>query len=267
MYWLNDTSLVNKLGQDQPLYVLRRSHQDLFRPSYSTIEKIAASFIKDILALRPEGPYVLGGFCVWAIVALEMARQLVSKGHEVSLLFLLDPSSVGLPITTSCVTKKKENYSFSSRVVYHIRSLAHLQDTEKIAYILRKLPYVFQWPIVIFYLRLKKIIKKIKIFICKTYLVIGWPVPDTLTNFYFNESYARELLKIYKSQGYPCRVILLSTDEDYNDIQPDWSGPDKDKVTVHVVSETTHSELIREPNVDFWAKWLRMYLSGAKEHS
>ena len=234
LFWLYDTSLVNKLEQDQPLYVLKRLNQDLFLPSYSTIEKIASCFIQDILTLRPEGPYILGGHCFWAIVAFEMAQQLVRKGHEVPLLFLLDPSSVGLPITISCVTNQREDYSFSSSLIHHIRSFAHLQNTEKMAFILQKLTSVFKWPIAIFYAMVKKIIKKIKIIICKTYLFVGRPVPETLSEFYFNESYARELLKIYKSQVYPCRVILFNSGEAYHNVQPDWSGLANGEVTVHV---------------------------------
>jgi thioesterase domain-containing protein len=39
---------------------------------------------------RPNGPYVLGGHCNGALVAVEMASQLVAEGEEVPLVVVLD---------------------------------------------------------------------------------------------------------------------------------------------------------------------------------
>jgi pimeloyl-ACP methyl ester carboxylesterase len=40
----------------------------------------------------PHGPYLLGGYCVGATVAVEIARQLVEQGEEVIHLLLIEPS-------------------------------------------------------------------------------------------------------------------------------------------------------------------------------
>jgi hypothetical protein len=40
---------------------------------------------------RPHGPYLLGGYCAGALVALEIARRLIEEGEVVPHLFLLDP--------------------------------------------------------------------------------------------------------------------------------------------------------------------------------
>jgi hypothetical protein len=48
--------------------------------------------LKVLRSLAPHGPYILGGYCVGAIVAVEMARVLVAQGEKVERLLLLDPS-------------------------------------------------------------------------------------------------------------------------------------------------------------------------------
>jgi thioesterase domain-containing protein len=41
--------------------------------------------------VQPEGPYFLIGLCIGALVAFEMAQQLVAQGAQVALLALADP--------------------------------------------------------------------------------------------------------------------------------------------------------------------------------
>ena len=45
----------------------------------------------------PHGPYLLGGYCIGATVAMEMARQLVANGEKVTRLLLIDPPLWGAP--------------------------------------------------------------------------------------------------------------------------------------------------------------------------
>lgn len=56
----------------------------------SSIESIA-TYYKDVLTkFQPEGPFLLGGFCAGAIVALEIAQQLRTGGRDVRLLVAID---------------------------------------------------------------------------------------------------------------------------------------------------------------------------------
>jgi thioesterase domain-containing protein len=52
---------------------------------------MAAHHLKDLRAHRPKGPYLIGGFCIGALIAHEMARQLRESGEEVPLVVLIDP--------------------------------------------------------------------------------------------------------------------------------------------------------------------------------
>ena len=49
---------------------------------------MAAHYLDEIRTVQPRGPYCIGGYCLGAIVAFEMAQQLLAGGEEVALLAL-----------------------------------------------------------------------------------------------------------------------------------------------------------------------------------
>ncbi len=90
MFW-GYSNLARHLGSDQPLYAFRSRGLD-GQPELPTIEEMAASYVADLRAQQPAGPYLLGGYCFGGIVAYEMARQLRAAGQEVALLALINGS-------------------------------------------------------------------------------------------------------------------------------------------------------------------------------
>src|SRR5439155_9094971 len=80
------------LGADQPVYALQAQGLDGKRPPHTTIEAMAAHYLDEIRTVQPEGPYFLGGFCLGAVIAFEMAQQLHAHGERVALLAALDAS-------------------------------------------------------------------------------------------------------------------------------------------------------------------------------
>ncbi len=81
-------SLARALGSDQPMLVVQ-PHTLGGAGIPDTIEAMAADRIAALRALRPRGPYFLGGFCNGAVVAFEMARQLIALGDDVPLVFVI----------------------------------------------------------------------------------------------------------------------------------------------------------------------------------
>ncbi len=77
------------LGDDQPIYSLLDPEIMDITPPYDFAE-IAKIHVQTILAVRPHGPYVIGGFSAGGGLAYEVAQQLVASGHEVPLLVLFD---------------------------------------------------------------------------------------------------------------------------------------------------------------------------------
>jgi thioesterase domain-containing protein len=94
------------LGEDQPFYVLPPT--EIADGSLPTVEEMAAGHLRDLRAHRPRGPYLLGGFCIGALVAYEMACRLREAGEEVPFVALIDPQLASPLLRT--------NYRFVSRV-------------------------------------------------------------------------------------------------------------------------------------------------------
>lgn len=56
----------------------------------TTMAAMAERYLGDLARVQPEGPYLLGGYSMGGVVALEMAHRLVADGHDVRLVALLD---------------------------------------------------------------------------------------------------------------------------------------------------------------------------------
>jgi amino acid adenylation domain-containing protein len=93
IFWVHylGGNLAKAMGDDQPLFNVALAWEDLesLRDAPS-LENIAACLVRKILAMRPTGPYIIGGYCLGGIVAYEVASQMRAVGCEVPLLFLVD---------------------------------------------------------------------------------------------------------------------------------------------------------------------------------
>ena len=56
------------------------------------IERLSAQYIREMRGVDPDGPYFLMGVCSGAVVAFEMARQLISAGRKVAFIGMVEPS-------------------------------------------------------------------------------------------------------------------------------------------------------------------------------
>ena len=81
-------ALARELGREQPFYAVHP--HGLSRELPATIEAMAADLVPAIRALRPHGPYLVGGHCNGALVAVEIVRTLVAEGESVPLVIVLD---------------------------------------------------------------------------------------------------------------------------------------------------------------------------------
>ncbi|HEX3128096.1 MAG TPA: non-ribosomal peptide synthase/polyketide synthase [Thermoanaerobaculia bacterium] len=85
-------ALARHLGPDQPFYGLQSRGMAGDAEPLTRVEDMAALYLEEIRRIQPEGPYLLGGWSLGAMVAFEMARQLRTAGEEVALLAVLDSS-------------------------------------------------------------------------------------------------------------------------------------------------------------------------------
>lgn len=66
-----------------------------------SIESIAEYYVDALVKFQAHGPFVLGGYCVGAVIALEMAKKLLARGREVGPLLVIDgaPENAGASLS------------------------------------------------------------------------------------------------------------------------------------------------------------------------
>jgi thioesterase domain-containing protein len=55
---------------------------------------VARRYLNEVRQVQAEGPYLLGGYCLGGILAMEMARQLREAGEQVGLLAMIEVFNV-----------------------------------------------------------------------------------------------------------------------------------------------------------------------------
>ncbi len=86
-------NLARCLGPDQPFYGLHApfgTNAEGEEKTVETVEELAAHYISAIQAVQPQGPYLLGGWSLGGVIALEMAQQLRRQGCEIGVLAIID---------------------------------------------------------------------------------------------------------------------------------------------------------------------------------
>ena len=103
LYWLDAGPLLRplaaSLGRDQPLLGLNMSpeHEGRFGGAALDLAEVADYMADQLIAARPVGPYLIGGWCRWGAVALETARRLSDRGEAAPLVVLLDAAVAPAP--------------------------------------------------------------------------------------------------------------------------------------------------------------------------
>lgn len=120
--------LVRHVGDDQPFFGLHPPGLDGSSRQLTRVEDLAAYFAAQIQAFRPNGPYIIAGYCAGGAVALEIAQQLLQRGAAISFLALF-----------GCAYPAWYRFSFRywwERVVMHTQVLATLPSlTERRQYL------------------------------------------------------------------------------------------------------------------------------------
>jgi thioesterase domain-containing protein len=120
--------LARHLGTDQPFFALQAPGMEPGQDPLTSIEEIAALFAQDITVAQPQGPYLLGGFCLGGSIAFELAQQLTAKGHEVSVLVLL-----GAPCPTALAARHRAQAAMQNvagRFLRHGSALGQRRPSE-----------------------------------------------------------------------------------------------------------------------------------------
>jgi thioesterase domain-containing protein/acyl carrier protein len=138
--------LARRLGPDQPFYGLQAQGLDGSQALHTSVEEMAAHYVKEIRTLQPKGPYFLGGYCFGGVLAFEMAQQLHAQGERVVRLALFDAYAPG------SLRLSPRSISFSDRLRYlikkvrlHLHNLSLLRPKEQIDYIKGRIKRIAYW--------------------------------------------------------------------------------------------------------------------------
>ncbi|MDQ6653559.1 MAG: thioesterase domain-containing protein, partial [Acidobacteriota bacterium] len=248
--------LARLLGPDQPFYGLQALGLDGSRPAHTTIEDMAAHYVKEMQEVQAEGPYLLGGRSSGGTVAFEMACQLSEQGEEVALLALLDVYPAGyfklLPGSGSILQRASRT---ARKIQSHRENLRQLTTEEKFNYVFSKLKYApakFKHKV---YRRAYKIYRR-----------IGRPLPSALKNI---EELTFAAVKDYVPRVYPGSAILFLAGDDLTaayDVEEGWQeliagGLEKVRVSGN------HLDIVKEPHVRMVAEKLRACLDCAQDRA
>jgi amino acid adenylation domain-containing protein len=117
------------LGPDQPAYGVKAIGVDGSDRTPDRIEDIAARYVKEIVDERPDGPIVLGGYSIGALVAFELALQLQAAGRPVGPLVVFDSAAPGYP----------RPKPLPSRLLIHVSTMITGRGVDRAAYFRERL--------------------------------------------------------------------------------------------------------------------------------
>ncbi len=83
--------LLAHLSPEQQIYAIRaRGLSEGERP-HRSFESMAADYVEEIRRVQPQGPYILSGHCLGALIAFAMAERLTALGEDVAAVAMIDP--------------------------------------------------------------------------------------------------------------------------------------------------------------------------------
>ena len=237
--------LSDNLGTDQPFYGLQAVGLDGKRPPHSRVQDMAAYYIEEMRKVQPEGPYYIGGRCLGAYVALEMANLLHARGDVVGLLCILD--SYWVP---------RESERGRMRILGHLKNISERGFKEKFEYIKEYSGY-----------RLIKtkfwLAKLVSLLIFK----LGRPIPSFMRDFYVNVYIPEVNLRAeraYSPAIYPGIITFFqATAEIDRDPRMFWGRLTSEGLDVRMVP-ATHKDILVDPNVRTLAEKLASALEKVR---
>jgi thioesterase domain-containing protein len=124
--------LARLLGPDQPFCGLDLTELKKIKlPNPCTLEDLAVYVVEAIREFQPEGPYSIGGWCLYGVLAYEAGRQLIAQGHEVELLTLIDSPNVAYGKGLGAVARMQMR---TQKWIFHLSNLAKASPAEMLRY-------------------------------------------------------------------------------------------------------------------------------------
>ena len=236
--------LARHLSQNLSLYGLSSAFDDdSDKPHFRDIRNSAAYYARDIVKIQPQGPYQLIAVSFGGIIAYETAQILVSQGHEVKFLGLLD----------SYCPKEDAAYkppAVKDRIVGHIQRIR----SRGISHVYNRV----NW-------RIGAIMDKIRYFLYQ----IDWVrdnFADTTGRNYAQTQYIQQrkeqeqVNQGYEISSYPGKIWLFRAADDVNP-KLGWQKLAEAGLSIDDIPGE-HVEILTEPNVRVLAEKITLAMKS-----
>jgi len=265
-FWIHgersDALLPRHLGPDQPLFGLMHQSLDGTPALYTTVEEIAAHYLREIRAVRPKGPYRLGGYCFGGMVAFEVAQQLQRQKERVDLVVLVNPSNprsdqLPLPLSENAGDSQqtgkssRDGTSFRDQLSRHLQSMKALRFSQLPTYVLQRV----MGKAVDSSLKIIRPVQKLAISVC---LGLRRPLPPSLRSRYILEIYF-EAMRTYVPELYSGRLTIFQADAE-STAPLRWKALARGGADVHYIPGD-HLSVLEESHIRAWAETLKNSLT------
>jgi FkbH-like protein len=235
--------LATNLGVNRPIYGLQSCGLDGKQMPLNRVEDMAATYIQEIQAFQPEGPYFLAGYSLGGLIAFEIAQQLHRKGARVALVTLIDTYARELVSEI----QSSSDRTLSEKLALHLGNLFSAHSKQHLDYLFEQM-----WA------------KSQAVLIQHIYIRFQLPLPYQL-RVKAIELVNQQASLAYMPQVYTGgRVALLRATQlsDYPDLG--WSELVEDKLEIYDIpgkhNEIDTEGLLTEPHVRIAAEKLKICL-------
>ena len=218
-----------------------------------SIEEIAQIYVDSLEKQYPSQEYILGGFSMGGLVAIEIASILNSKGKSVKTLFFIDTFHPE-------ILNKMDNYQIRKRVLFYLRGLLKNTAQNKKAIIKYLMERWLDMMMTLFEKRRKHPIFR------RLQELFGVHIDR---NKLYVEDKNKELALNFRPKPYDGDVILISAqgktepcvyeDQERNESIAKWGDHITRKLYSHGV-QGSHNDIMKEPGVESIAQIINKHL-------
>ncbi|MBI1295984.1 amino acid adenylation domain-containing protein [bacterium] len=221
--------IAEHLGAERPIFSFESIGMDGISEPHNRVEEMAAHYISEMRLIQPKGPYLVGGMCFGAFVALEMAQSLQAQGDEVAQLVIMDAPA---PQAISSLQRPRKTITHYLR-----RGYWHLIQNSLITQVLKP--------------RLKRYIYRVRSAIN--------PIQRQRQKVISAHWVARQN---YISRPYRGSILLFQSEVNFAKGEHLRWAKISEHLVHHLTPGTTHRDLLlAEPYVGQWVKQLRNHLN------
>ncbi len=252
---LNFYELANHLGPDRPFYALQARGLDGEKVEIRSLSEMAAEYLEEIRTIQPKGPYFLGGYCMGADIAFQMAQLIRAEGEDVALLALIQPNHPEyLKFLPNVTSFHRHLYRVLDKVEFELSNIRVLRTKGKLAYIWRKTGMLMAHMQV-------ATEKTIESLLSRFHLSIPHSLAYKLQDLYDLHLKAYENLKLFSYSG---RAAIFRASMQPHGINPDptlgW-GPLMEGELKLIEIPGHYLDMFVEPSIQILAEKLKVYLN------